>query len=67
MSRPRPPRNARYRYPDGRIVPVELVYAGTDGDGVAVWRATVPWTEQDGELLVDVLPARTAIVVNVRR
>lgn len=67
MTQPRPPENVRLVRPDGSVLPVELVYAGQDEDGIHEWVAvaTSPTIEEGTRLFCDVLPARTAINVKI--
>ena len=58
MNHPRPenPRIIR----NGTTIPLELIFAGTDDDGIAIWVATTMW--RDGDVFkADVIPARTKI------
>ena len=61
---PEAPSNVRAITPDGTQIPLEIVYRGTDTDGIHVWEATarVP-LEQGCQLHIDVLPPRTAVHV----
>jgi hypothetical protein len=64
---PTPPRSVRIWFPDGRVVPVECVYSGTE-DGTHIWTMVVPSAIRQEDLFsmalsisVDALPARTAV------
>lgn len=68
MTEPVPPRNVRFVYPDGRIVPCELMYRGVE-DGTYVWeivnavfdgRFDEKWVIE-----ADMIPARTTIRIPV--
>lgn len=62
-----PPRNVRLKYRDGRVVPVECVYAGTDAEGVHRWEiVTTSVVLADIEtVLIARLPARTSVVLGL--
>ena len=51
----------------GRVIPLELVYFGTDSEGIHQWRAvlTPAMAEDGGRITVERLPARTAVAVLV--
>lgn len=73
QGEPEPPENVRIRFGDGRLVPVECVYAGlsqgADGLPVHQWVAVTELaaaTIEGAELSFDKLPARCAITLAVR-
>lgn len=40
QRQPRPPRNVRAIFPDGRVQPLEVVYGGRDAAGMHRWLVT---------------------------
>lgn len=52
---PDPPKGAVLKFPDGREVPVRLIYAGTDERGRLCWRALVQHVDgiEDADLFFD--------------
>ena len=63
--RPEEPTNVRLEYPDGTIVPLEIVFDHV-ADGVVMYRATATATVPRGKplhLLADRMPARTGIIL----
>lgn len=54
--------------PNGETVSLDLTYRGQDPDGMHVWEVTLPVkvsSLEDLQLAVDVMPARTTVVVGV--
>jgi hypothetical protein len=64
------PRDVRLLREDGRELPVELLYHGTDDDGIHCWIAAVPaYQVHPGERLgirCASLPARTSVTIGIR-
>jgi hypothetical protein len=71
LGPPVPPQNLRLEFADGRVVPVECVYAGIeqgpDGGLVHHWQVVteVAAAEPPQALDYDVLPSRTVVSVAV--
>ncbi len=60
------PQNVRVVYPDGSVVPVELVHRGRV-DGVEQWDAVCPVRSAPGmRVLADMIPGETAINLYAR-
>jgi hypothetical protein len=62
---PEPPTNVRIETPDGRIVPLTVLYTGRTR-GITVWEAVVPDDVPGGcygVLRMDKLPAKTQITL----
>jgi hypothetical protein len=60
-----PPENVRAVFPDGRVVPVELVYEGWRG-GVHEWHAVIDVALEPGAgLALDMLPGHTSVNLRV--
>lgn len=56
------PVNVRVRYRDGRVVPLEMVYAGVNEQGNYEWQPSFPIERQEGmRVMVDLLPAKTTL------
>lgn len=64
MASPTPPVNVRLAYADGTQVPVDCLYAGMNGEGLHQWEVINPRAQMPRKMLVDTLPARTAISVS---
>ncbi|HEY7009044.1 MAG TPA: hypothetical protein VH395_08900 [Jatrophihabitantaceae bacterium] len=68
MTDPIAPTGGELQLADGRVLPLELVYEGVDGDGIHQWRATaVVGLDVLGGATIrfDVLPAHTGIRFDV--
>jgi hypothetical protein len=46
-----PPVNVRIVRADGRVIPLELTYEGTDRRGVRLWAAVSPFAVIEGDVL----------------
>jgi hypothetical protein len=58
------PTDARVVLPDGTEVPCELMFDGTDDDGIRQWTALSPLPLAPGlRFRLSTLPARTAVAV----
>lgn len=64
MSSPERPQGVRIHHADGGSTLVELAYAGTDKDGIHVWKCITPVRHGDS-VTAHTLPARTAISLPV--
>lgn len=60
MNGPVRPTNARIVHANGDVVPLELIYQGIKG-GLHRWSGAAIFDPRTDELLVDVMPPRTAI------
>ncbi len=61
-----PPENVRAVMADGSEIPLEVIYAGWDGQ-VHQWKAVIVLGQVPAELRVGMLPARTAVGVSACR
>jgi len=66
VSGPTPPRGVRVKLVNGDVVPCELVYKGQDHRGYHIWEAgIIDEGSPPSQILMDLLPARTSVLVNV--
>lgn len=63
-QQPQPPTNVRAVLADGRVIPLDCVYEGRR-DGQHLWVAVWVLPEAPQRLLVDELPARSAVRVHI--
>lgn len=66
MSEPVPPENVRAVMRDGTEIPLECTYYGFD-KGRHVWLATWMLPEMPAEVLIGMLPANTAVGLEVQQ
>lgn len=68
MADPQPPENVRLVSPAGRVIPLETVYGGVDGDGMHTWWAVVSpgiRSVSGWALRADAIPGRTSVGVRL--
>lgn len=68
MTDPQPPENVRLVSPDGRVIPLETVYGGLDGDGMHTWWAVLSpdiGSVAGWALRADAIPGRTSVGVRL--
>lgn len=65
MSDPEAPQGVRVRHADGTATPCTVTYDGPDDEGYHIWLVHTHIDFDNGETLsVDMMPARTSIVVS---
>ena len=62
---PAPPENLRAIMADGRVIALECVYAGRSSEGLHRWVLTRPLGDTPVEVLCDLLPGRTEIILDL--
>lgn len=64
------PEGVTVTLPDGRVLPLDCVYDGRTGDGLAIWRAVVPEAVADPATVrpsADVVPPKSVLHIELFR